>query len=341
MDNILDLNSIMINDTFIIIDIFRSIKYNSLVFIINNKNIIKANTSINIFDMKVFSNSILHKVEFISVNDCKLYESRYVSLKELLYNGFHMEIAFIRDFPIIYDTIDIDLGNGDIITKIIEPLDTRFINKNCLSTIQKGETHLIESWINYHRTLGFQSFIIYDNDFNIDNYKDLLDKYSDCLYIIKANWQFFYINYGSTYRVGQAIQQNHTIWKYSPEFVGLTDLDEYIQVNNSINLFNLNNSVLSLPNYWFGCNNKVKYNNFNFIHKLTKRTNIQEPLGQRKCIYQSKSVDLVCVHNAINFIGEYIRLTYDEGYLRHYRVLSEQKRVCDCRLYCQIDDPIN
>jgi hypothetical protein len=331
----------MINDTFIIIDIFRSIKYNSLVFIINNKNIIKANTSINIFDMKIFSNRISHNLEFIKVDDNKIYENGYKSLRDSLYDGFHMEIGFIRDFPIIYDTIDIDLGNGDIITKAIESLDTRFIDKKCLSTIQKGETHLIESWINYHRTLGFECFIIYDNGFNIDNYKYLLDKYRDCLYVIKANWQFFYSNYGGVYRVGQAIQQNHSIWKYSPQFIGLIDLDEYIQVNGSINLFNSNNSVLSLPNYWFGCNNKVKYNNLDFIRKLTKRTNIQQPVSQRKCIYQSKNVDLVCVHNAINFIGEYTRLTYDEGYLRHYRVLSEQKRACDCRLYCQIDDPIN
>jgi NADH:ubiquinone oxidoreductase subunit 5 (subunit L)/multisubunit Na+/H+ antiporter MnhA subunit len=120
-----------------------------------------------------------------------------------------MEIGFIRDFPIMYNTIDIDLGNGNIITKPIEPLDTKFINKKCLSTIQKGETHLIASWIHYHRSLGFEAFIIYDNSFNINNYNvsdiEFIDPiyklipllavtkgivFSFCLYI-KNKQQFF------------------------------------------------------------------------------------------------------------------------------------------------------
>jgi hypothetical protein len=143
--------------------------------------------------------------------------------------------------------------------------------------------------------------------------------------------------------IGQLFQLNHSLWKFTPEFLGLFDLDEYICINKDINIFDKSVSVLSFPNYWFGCNNGVEYNFNNFIYKLTKReknTNAVVHL-QRKCIYQSKYVDLVCVHNVLNVEGICKILTYDEGYIRHYRIISNKQRRCDCNIYCQVDDNIS
>jgi hypothetical protein len=138
-------------------------------------------------------------------------------------------------------------------------------------------------------------------------------------------------------RVGQVIQQNHTLWKFSPLFLGLTDLDEYIYPLSEFNIFNNNISILSIPNYWFGCSGNNTFQN-DIINKYIKRTCEKDNISQRKCIVQSSQVDLVCVHIGINYKGEYIRAEYDNIYLRHYRTLSEQNRICDCNKYCSVYD---
>ena len=121
-------------------------------------------------------------------------------------------------------------------------------------------------------------------------------------------------------------------------FLGLTDLDEYIYPLKGFNLFNPDLAVLSMPNYWFGCNDGVKFSSRNFTNALTKRTKTQSERGQKKCIVQSEKVDLISIHIAMNYKGIYKRATYDEVYLRHYLILSIKKRNCDCSIYCQVVD---
>ena len=332
-------NSIVLYNTYIIFDIFRSIKYNSLVCICNNKHIIKNIDNMNIFDIKIKSVNKQYDIEFIKLNDYELYEDHNKNIRKTLYDGYDIEICFIKEFPESVNNVNIELGNFSINVDL-EPLDTRFHNKKCISTIQKNETHLIESWIDYYSRLGFEYFFIYDNNFNIDNYKDLLLKYKEK--IIIHDIQFPYMvntTYGSR-PVGQFIELNHCLWKFTPEFLGLFDLDEYIYLRKDITLFDKDISVLSFPNFWFGCNNNAEYTFKNFIYKLFKREINIETFSQRKIIIQSKNVDLTCVHNALNLAGEYRRLTHDEGYLRHYLILSEKQRKCNCNVYCNVEDKL-
>jgi hypothetical protein len=339
MDNVLKFKKIEVYNTVLVFDIFRSIKYNSLVCICNNKDLIKNNIKLNIFDIKIKSDTTEYKTEFIKLNDYILYEAYDKNIRESLYNGFDIEICFIRDFPENINNVTVTMGDFNF-NMDIDPLDTRFHNKKCISTIQKNETHLIDSWINYYTKLGFEYFFIYDNNFNIENYKELLVKYKDILFIYDMKYPYWIKNYLGDRRIGQFFELNHSLWKFSPEFIGHFDLDEYIYLKKDINIFDKNISVLSFPNYWFGCNNGMDYNYNNFIYKLNKRELKIDTYNSRKCIHQSKYVDLVCVHNALNITGEYKRLNHDEGYLRHYRILSERKRICECYKYCIVEDNI-
>jgi hypothetical protein len=140
--------------------------------------------------------------------------------------------------------------------------------------------------------------------------------------------------------LAQFLEMNHCLWKFTPEFLGLFDLDEYIYLKKDINIFDKNISVVSFPNYWFGCNNGIEYTYNDFIYKLNKREKTIDTYQSRKCILHSINVDLTCTHNALNLVGEYRRLTHDEGYLRHYRILSQRNRSCQCNSYCQVDDSI-
>ena len=189
MTNILTFNNIKIHDTVIIFDIFRSNKYNSLVFICNNNKLIKNKINFNIFDIKIKSENSEYNTEFIKLNDYLLYEAYDKNIRESMYDGFDIEICFIKDFPEFINTISVILGNINIDINI-EPLDTRFHNKKCISTIQKNETHLIDSWINYYTKLGFEYFFIYDNNFNIENYKELLLKYKNILFIYNMDYPY-------------------------------------------------------------------------------------------------------------------------------------------------------
>ena len=154
--------------------------------------------------------------------------------------------------------------------------------------------------------------------------------------VYNADFPFFLESYGKN-RVGQVIQQNHTLWKFSPLFLGLTDLDEYIYPLSKFNIFNIDTSVLSIPNYWFGCSGNKTFQK-NIIEKYVKREINKNINSQRKCIIQSSHVDLICVHIAINYKGEYKRTNHDEIYLRHYRTLSNQMRICECNKYCVVED---
>jgi hypothetical protein len=334
---LLTFNSLQINGHYVIIDVFHSKKYNSLVMICNNRSYIKNNLNFDILSMKVSYNL---PIEFLTVESGEYIEiePEFSDIKDFFYDRYHHEICLLKNCPEEIDNITVSLDNTNYEIKV-DPIDLRFINKKCLTTIQANEILLIESWIEWHKKLGFEYFFIYDNNFKEELYDVLFIKYPTELFVYNADFEYYYESYGK-HRVGQCIQQSHTIWKFTPEFLGLTDLDEYINPVNGFSIFNQDISVLSLPNYWFGCNNSAKFSPKNFTKILTKRNTEGSLKSNRKCIIKSLDVDLVCVHIALNYRGKYIRVKYNEAYLRHYIILSFQKRKCDCQIYCQTTDSV-
>jgi len=322
----LSFNSLKISDQYVIIDIFKSHKYNSLVFLCNNYYFIKENYAIDLSTMNVRCDSIGFPLELIEIRDEK-YMGKYIPT-----------IIIIRNFPEDISEIIVTIENTDYTVRI-HPIESSFIGKKCLSTIQLNEVLLIEPWIDWHKKLGFECFFIYDNNLDADAYDYLLKKYPNELFVYAADFPFFY-DKSKDIRIGQTIQQCHTLWKFSPEFLGLTDLDEYISLASpgDFKLFDPTVSVLSLPNYWFGCSNAAKYKPNNFTEVLVKRELSGNNQVQRKCIVKSMEVDLICIHVTFNYSGTYKNATYDEVYLRHYLILSNRKRKCDCSVYCQVTD---
>ena len=327
--NIYKFNSLKVLDKYVIIDIFRSSKYNSLVFICNNRNYIQEECKIDILSLRVEPYILRNIIPDLSKNYIEI--DRFNVFKE----RYHHEIFYIENFPENISNLTISLNNINYAINIPK-IDTRFVNSKCLTTIQKGEIHLIEPWIEWHKELGFEYFFIYDNDFNMNNYSSLFKKYQKELIVYNADFPYWLESYGRN-RVGQVIQQTHSLWKFSPEFLGLTDLDEYIYPLSNFNIFDKSISVLSIPNYWFGCSGNKNFK-ADIMQSYTKRVAEGNIIHQRKCIIQSSEVDLVCVHIALNYRGIYKRSGYSELYLRHYLCLSEQNRKCICSKYCVIED---
>jgi len=299
---------------------------------------VKKNYNIDILSVKVNGDPI----EFITIRDEEYMEnpSDWTIEEQNTILNYHIPtIGIIRNFPEDTSEIIITVNNTDYIMNI-PPIDNRFTGKKCLTTIQANEVRLIESWIEWHKRLGFECFFIYDNQFGgTDAYDELFEKYPNELFVYNADFPFFFDD-SQIIRIGQTIQQCHTLWKFSPEFLGLTDLDEYIYPTGTgnLSLFDPAVSVLSLPSYWFGCNKRAKFSPKNFTQALIKRKATGDIRNHRKCIVKSAEVDLACVHTCLNYSGVYKRATYDEVYLRHYFILSSRKRVCDCSVYCQVTD---
>jgi len=288
------------------------------------------NCKVDIFSLNVKGFTVKH----LTVDRSKEYIE---TSGEYFPNGFHHEIFYIPNFPDDITSVHITLDNKEF-TVDIEAVDKRFLEKKCLTTIQKNEVYLIEPWIEWHKKLGFEYFFIYDNNFSANSYLDLLKKYPSELIIFNADFPYWMESYGRN-RVGQPIQQNHTLWKFSPEFLGLTDLDEYIYPcpTAKINIFDKSISALSIPNYWFGCSGNKTFQS-NVMQSYIKRESTGNIIQQRKCIVQCSQVDLICVHIALNYRGEYKRASYNEIYLRHFLCLSERNRECNCPRYCLIED---
>lgn len=340
--NILSLKQIIIDGTFVLIDVFLSIKYNSLVFLFNNRKEILSKTNIDTNKVQIKINNVLTPLEGIKMRDIVQPEgSNYY--RQRFPEEFCITIGYIPNITDPNINVQITLNNGvkDLIYYMqISDRITTFYDKKCLTTIHMNEYHLLPSWIDFHKKIGFEKFIIYDNNFNRYNVNHLLHKYKDCLYIIDANWPYWcFADYvGGNDSVGQIIQQNHCIWKYTPEFVGLTDLDEYINVKNDAVLFNKNFSVVNIPSYWFGCNFKEKYDKMNFIKKLTRRQYYNPCVQYRKNIAYSIETDLIYNHFPLSFHRDVHFASPFDCHLNHYLIMSNSHRVCNCKDFCQYND---
>jgi hypothetical protein len=312
----LELNQIKQGDFVIVCDIFRSVKYNSLVIIFNNRKLIFNKTGLDVLNTTVNN----QKLEFINAEN---------KFKEYFKDGFHIPLGIIKNFQ--GNELDIKIEKSIFkITLSSEVFD--FTKNKVMTTIQKNEYYLIPSWIKHYKQIGFEKFIIYDNGTLIKEHYENLD---DDIFIIHANWEYWSDSYGMN-STGQVIQQNHCLWKYTPEYIGLFDLDEYL--NSNVMVFNKNYSVVSFPNKWFGCSNKTDFNYNNFTEKLIMCENPVNRNENRKCIILSKNVDLFCVHVAVKFGGEEITILINENYFRHFHCLSTKNRVCNCSEFCACID---
>jgi hypothetical protein len=119
------------------------------------------------------------------------------------------------------------------------------------STIVKEEDNFILSWINYHLKLGVSRFIIYDNS---DNYtlSTILEDYINQNIVILIKWTYTYLSSISGFS-GQTTQQNHSIYAFkNSKYIGLFDIDEYVNIQSTSNIEHFFEYVLSninlLPN---------------------------------------------------------------------------------------------
>ena len=108
-----------------------------------------------------------------------------------------------------------------------------FNNEIILSTIVKNESNYVVPWIEFHNKLGISRFIIYDNS-DEDSLGLVLEPYikNKLVTLIKWNYPYRLAISGIS---GQTTQQNHSIYVFgTSKYIGLFDIDEYINIQTNI-----------------------------------------------------------------------------------------------------------
>lgn len=238
--------------------------------------------------------------------------------------------------------VTITLGNITKTYKIDQ--NSNHYDKMIMSTIFKDENNLIDSWIKYHKKLGFDLFVLYNNNPNNKSYyTELIARYPN--QIIFIDWGYPYELFESGISA-QTTQQTHTLLKYrDAKYVALMDLDEYIVSLNAPFLKFLNDfdnvyediSAFTIETLWFGCGKKCDYSKeddkANFIDKMLYRNIITTgPLQHQKAIVNPKNVTLFNIHEPSVYNGMYIFINPNVIRMNHYYTLSSKKRICDCSI---------
>lgn len=244
---------------------------------------------------------------------------------------------------------EIELSINGELFKIRTNNYPNFNGELIFSTMVKNEDNYIKQWINYHHKNGVKRFIIYDNAEGDDggksyyskektsNLKELLKDYLENDIVVLIKWIYPKRTSPPISINGQTTQQNHSIYTFrNSKFIGLFDIDEYVNIQKKINLncflktyinskkININKiSALRLLNkFFYNPHNKdVSGNNFLKINNcdiITKK-------GQEKCIVIPKNVNTFSIHRVTSG-KKMIQIEPKKAFFNHYFFLNKNNR---------------
>ena len=131
-----------------------------------------------------------------------------------------------------------------------------FKDEIIMSTMVYNEDNYIRQWIQFHLNIGVTRFIIYDNSKINDrksyksiekssNLKRVLSDFIKKGIVVLIDWP-----YPKRLKMsgisGQTTQQNHSIYAFrNSKYIGLFDIDEYINMQNNTNINNFFDSMIT------------------------------------------------------------------------------------------------
>tara|TARA_Y100000389_G_scaffold118921_2_gene116088 strand:+ start:1225 stop:2250 length:1026 start_codon:yes stop_codon:yes gene_type:complete len=186
-------------------------------------------TPINVKSLGIF----LNKQQFIrSVISTQTYrlQGKYTEFIDLCIDGTEIHNVKVNVYPDVQDEI-------------------------VLTTMVKNEDNYIRQWIEYHLLIGFTTFIIYDNansihcryqsDETSSDLVNVLDKYIQLGQVILVEWN--YPKAIECVTTGQYAQQQHSLLNCkSARYMAFFDIDEYINITNCSDPYNIINSLDSI-----------------------------------------------------------------------------------------------
>jgi hypothetical protein len=224
-----------------------------------------------------------------------------------------------------------------------------------LCLVFKNEIHRIPKLIEfYKRVHNVDRFLLYDNNSDEQPSTEILNDPT----IIYIKWPIPYkhrltnkndlaIDYNGPddIIIAQNSAYSNALKKYhTATWTILLDTDEFlVRRSGNASLKSILESIkpstdtLILRGFWAGCNKFQKSTIFENLHRISKRGN---KFCMNKLILrtsQHKFTD--CIHRAYPTEGNTIVLGFDKGiYFFHLYILSEKRKDCDCRQFCNHSD---
>ena len=204
---------------------------------------------------------------------------------DIFYNNVKMNVytcphhhTYIYTLKTTYSrTITLTIQNNTINTHVNVYPD--FKDEIILSTLVKNEDAYIKQWIDFHLGIGITRYIIYDNSEN-DTLSILLHDYIEKNQVVLISWNVHYFLPKSGIS-GQTTQQNHSIYAFQQcKYIGLFDIDEYINMQQHTNIHTFLNDMVDLYQLninqlgSFTISNKFFYNPNNLPIEETQFLNI-------------------------------------------------------------------
>lgn len=213
-----------------------------------------------------------------------------------------------------------------------------FKDKMIMSTIVLNEDKYIRQWIEFHLNIGVSHFIIYDNskETGKSNLKKILSDFIEKEIVVLIKW-------GYPYRLpksgisGQTTQQNHSIYAFrNSKYIGLFDIDEYINMQNNTNIeifldslitkFKVNTNNIGsfrILNKTFTNPDNLSTKDYDFLSIFTCKEITKS--GREKNFVIPKNVETFSVHMITRGKKMY-NIDYKEIYFNHYMFLNKTKR---------------
>jgi hypothetical protein len=270
-----------------------------------------------------------HRVKFLindTIIDSKLIECEHKHTN--VYISVKSGISY-------YEYIDIQVDENYILEKVQVSKFPSLVDKIVFSTLVKNEQKVIRQWIDYHHILGVDHFIIYDNAVDDYSLKLFLEDYIRNGIVIYIRWPFPY--YTSAGISGQTTQQNHSIYTFrKSRFIGMFDVDEYLNLQQHIHLNDFLNCVVAdmklnldaigglemISKIFTNPQNKPT-DGFNFL-RITHCTGFIRG-SRQKMLVRPLNVQIFSVHMIVAGLST-ITIPEKYGYFNHYMFLNKTNR---------------
>lgn len=218
-------------------------------------------------------------------------------------------------------------------------------SKFTLSTQVKNEDEYIIPWIKFHKSIGFDHFVIYDNHLGSDpiswtsssqssNLSKVLSPFLDSGEVTLINWPIPKRVRGKVF--GQACHQTHSLYTFNnASYICYTDIDEYINLKKHKNI---NDLMLDLekknePFDSVSFESRLFYNPHNHSTKGNDFLHISTCgplLGQarRKSMVKPKLISSYAIHEPSCTHKKHV-INKHQAYINHYFFLNKNYRGKD------------
>ena len=239
----------------------------------------------------------------------------------------------------------------------VPPHETRYQLTLCTSPLHNQNSYIAQ-WIEYHRSIGFRKFVIYNTTDVSDGLRQIVDvytrKYPNLVDVVQWNFSSIGLKDPKQRRYFQVEAVHDCFIRYGDqsEWLAMLDLDEYLVLSASYRtvrdylIENFGRETLGSINIWsqFFCTEHSNYTTENennkknlVIERFTWRSNIVHKNGREKYLYRPRFVQYLSIHHQLNGLNK-INIPNNALKLAHYGSLETIRLFPGCEENTHVND---